>query len=250
MTRQRKQNPPLKTAQKPNKAKLRRRSFIVRLAPPGQAEKWLKPQERALLKTGCLGFFLYQRRGGGAADDEQKPLGFCLAREAAGKAANKPFLEIALFRIADKSAEKRGKSLLLRAVGDYCRKRDIDYIFGRFSFAGKYPAAYAQEFSCLYHYYRVKNSAAAPIPPEQTGAKKASMDIMPAEAATPDKTCRLYPPLLRYCLKLGAKTAENVSFDQDYAQGAGTMNVFLGFSVKPAAEAQSVKQKNSSAAPP
>lgn len=246
-------------AQMPAKAARRRHDerFTTHILPAETAAKLLSPQDKALLRPNDLVFFLYQRRpASGKAAQLDAPAGFCLIREAASEdsAANsgKNFLEIALFRLFGRKPAARAKTHLLRAVADYCRQREISYIFGQFSFSGKYPAAYAQEFSCLYHYYRIKKSGRPPAPlapKHHQAAQRTSMDIMPAEAAAPDKTHRLYPPLLRYCLRLGAKTDGNVAIDRNYDCGAGAMNVFLWLSAKPALAA-SAEQKERSAAPP
>lgn len=180
-----------------------------------------KGGQKPAINTGAAAAII--ARTGGETAARPVPMLRFAAENIVKTHQGKNFLEIALFHIADKRKTPRAKTLLLRAVADYCQKKQIDYIFGQFSFAGKYPAAYAREFSYLYHHYQVKKS----FTPACDSAKSVSMDIMPAEAVPPGKNRHFMPPLLRYCLRLGAKAGDRVAVDKSYNQGAGAMNVFL-----------------------
>lgn len=130
---------------------------------------------------------------------------------------NKRFLEISAFHMLDEQKARRAKGLLWRAISGYCQQNNIDYVLGCFSFYGKYPAAYALELSYLYHYCQAD-------PELQVAANSGmSMDIMPVEAVKPEKASRFLPPLLRYCLRLGAKASNMVAVDRN----TDAMNVLL-----------------------
>jgi len=229
--------------------------FTVHMLTAAAAAPLVTAAQRLYLRPDSLLFFLSRRQSANPAN--MAAFGFCIvhhkrppaaadtalpagAAPAAAAARSVPvlrfaaenivkthydknFLEIALFHIADRRRAPRAKTLLLRAIADYCRHKQIDYIFGQFSFEGKYPAAYAREFSCLYHHYRVQKSFA----PACGSGKSVSMDIMPAEAVPPAKARRFLPPLLRYCLRLGARAGDHVAVDKSYDQGTGAMNIFL-----------------------
>jgi len=130
---------------------------------------------------------------------------------------DKHFLEISTFHMLNRKKVHRAKGLLWRAITDYCECNHIDYILGCFSFDGKYPAAYAMELSYLYHYCQADPEL------QVTASEGVTMDIMPAEAVNPDKVFRFLPPLLRYCLRLGARVSDMVVVDKSM----DAMNVFL-----------------------
>jgi|GEM_PF-1104285 len=265
---------------RPADAKAASCEFSVRIVHAQEARPFLETQDCALLQPDSLAFLLCERPPENASaaarhaesEEESAVLGYCLIRRKAGLAPSaqsqmrresarpRPvsasaappsgyessggFLEIAAFRLyaalAETKAAARAKTLLLRAVADYCRRQEVEYICGQFSFAGKYPAAYAREFSCLYHYYRIKG-ALPQIRMADRDAERApavSMDIMPAEAVPPDKSRRFLPPMLRYCLKLGAKADGNVTIDRAYNHGIGAMNVFLAMPARPILKAE------------
>lgn len=135
----------------------------------------------------------------------------------AARYPDKRFLEISIFHMLDEKKAHRAKGLLWRAIADYCQGRHIDYVLGCFSFDGKYPAAYALEFSYLYHYCQADPQL------QMLARTGVSMDIMPAEAVRPDQAFRFLPPLLRYCLRLGAKVSNRVVVDKN----TDALNIFL-----------------------
>lgn len=237
--------------------------FTIHIIPAEQAVSLSQTDISESCRKGDLAFYLQENTNPCRHKNNIDNIGFCIVRSKGAKKAetmtaehkaavktetyektgntvpllhftenimqthkDKNFLEIILFHIADPYKMTRAKTILLRALGDYCRSSQIDYIFGKFSFDGKYPAAYAREFSYLYHHYRLQTPPPAACSSAKI-TKNASMDIMPEEAVSPHKTHRFLPPLLRYCLRLGAKAVDNVAIDNHYNQGAGIMNVLL-----------------------
>jgi len=140
---------------------------------------------------------------------------------------DKRFLEISAFHMRNEDMAHRAKGLLWRAITNYCAHHAIDYVLGCFSFDGKYPAAHAMAFSYLYHYCQADPQL------QVTANVGVSMDIMPAEAVRPDRAHRFLPPLLRYCLRLGARVSDTVAVDRNI----DAMNVFLLLPARPMAQA-------------
>lgn len=119
------------------------------------------------------------------------------------------FLETGEFHIMNQAKAHRAQGLLWHAIAAYCESHNIDYLFGAFSFEGRYPAAYALELSYLHHYHLIESAL-------RVGAVDGvSMDIMPQEAIRPNEAFAFLPPLLRYCLRMGGKVGDGVAIDRD-----------------------------------
>lgn len=122
------------------------------------------------------------------------------------------FLEISPFTFLFSQKKHRCHGLLWQSIASYCQKENIDYVIGCMPFKGKYPAVYAMALSYLHHNYRAQ--------PDLLAKAKAgvTMDIMPAEAIKPEVGFASLPPVLRYCLRHGAKVGDGVVVDESLEQ--------------------------------
>lgn len=118
------------------------------------------------------------------------------------------FLTIAPFEFADEAKAHRAQGLLWQSIARYCALNDVDYVVGSLAFNSRYPAAHALELSYLYHFCRSQSGLRAKA---ENGV---TMDIMPEEAIKPDEAFSSLPPMLRYCLRLGAKVGDNAIVDR------------------------------------
>ena len=132
------------------------------------------------------------------------------------------FLTIAPFECFDKSKAHRAQGLLWQAISNFCLLRNVDYVIGSLAFNSRYPAAHALELSYLYHFCRAQSGV------HLRAAHGVTMDIMPEEAIKPDEAFSSLPPMLRYCLRVGAKVADNAVVDR----ASNETRVFLLFPAK------------------
>ncbi|WP_295950026.1 hypothetical protein [uncultured Bartonella sp.] len=132
------------------------------------------------------------------------------------------FLTIAPFECFDKSKAHRAQGLLWQAISNFCLLRNVDYVIGSLAFDSRYPAAHALELSYLYHFCRSQSGL------HLRAAHGVTMDIMPEEAIKPDEAFSSLPPMLRYCLRVGAKVADNAIVDRS----SNETRVFLLFPAK------------------
>jgi len=122
------------------------------------------------------------------------------------------FLEIGPFAFLSAQKRHRCHGLLWQSIASYCQKENIDYVIGCMPFKGKYPAVYALALSYLHHNYRAQPDFLAKA---KSGV---TMDIMPAEAINPEIGFASLPPVLRYCLRHGAKVGDGVVVDHSLEQ--------------------------------
>ena len=132
------------------------------------------------------------------------------------------FLAIAPFECFDKSKAHRAQGLLWQAISHFCQRQNVDYVIGSLAFDSRYPAAHALELSYLYHFCRSQSGL------HLRAAHGVTMDIMPEEAIKPDEAFSSLPPMLRYCLRVGAKVADNAIVDRS----SNETRVFLLFPAK------------------
>ena len=131
-------------------------------------------------------------------------------------------LTIAPFECFDKSKAHRAQGLLWQAISHFCQLQNVDYVIGSLAFNSRYPAAHALELSYLYHFCRSQSGL------HLRAAHGVTMDIMPEEAIKPDEAFSSLPPMLRYCLRVGAKVADNAVVDRS----SNETRVFLLFPAK------------------
>ncbi|CAM1631978.1 hypothetical protein [Bartonella apis] len=131
-------------------------------------------------------------------------------------------LTIAPFECFDKSKAHRAQGLLWQAISHFCQLQNVDYVIGSLAFNSRYPAAHALELSYLYHFCRSQSGL------HLRAAHGVTMDIMPEEAIKPDEAFSSLPPMLRYCLRVGAKVADNAIVDRS----SNETRVFLLFPAK------------------
>lgn len=131
-------------------------------------------------------------------------------------------LTIAPFEFADEKKAHRAQGLMWQAIADFCLVNHVDYVVGSLAFNSRYPAAHALELSYLYHFCRSQSGMRV------TANHGVTMDIMPEEAIKPDEAFSSLPPMLRYCLRIGATVGENVIVDQLKNQ----TRIFLVFSAQ------------------
>ena len=131
-------------------------------------------------------------------------------------------LTIAPFECFDKSKAHRAQGLLWQAISHFCVLQNVDYVIGSLAFNSRYPAAHALELSYLYHFCRSQSGL------HLRAAHGVTMDIMPEEAIKPDEAFSSLPPMLRYCLRIGAKVADNAIVDRS----SNETRVFLLFPAK------------------
>ncbi|WP_295733314.1 hypothetical protein [uncultured Bartonella sp.] len=131
-------------------------------------------------------------------------------------------LTIAPFEYFDKSKAHRAQGLLWQAISHFCVLQNVDYVIGSLAFNSRYPAAHALELSYLYHFCRSQSGL------HLRAAHGVTMDIMPEEAIKPDEAFSSLPPMLRYCLRVGAKVADNAVVDRS----SNETRVFLLFPAK------------------
>ena len=131
-------------------------------------------------------------------------------------------LTIAPFECFDKSKAHRAQGLLWQAISHFCVLQNVDYVIGSLAFNSRYPAAHALELSYLYHFCRSQSGL------HLRAAHGVTMDIMPEEAIKPDEAFSSLPPMLRYCLRVGAKVADNAIVDRS----SNETRVFLLFPAK------------------
>ena len=131
-------------------------------------------------------------------------------------------LTIAPFECFDKSKAHRAQGLLWQAISHFCQRQNVDYVIGSLAFDSRYPAAHALELSYLYHFCRSQSGL------HLRAAHGVTMDIMPEEAIKPDEAFSSLPPMLRYCLRVGAKVADNAIVDRS----SNETRVFLLFPAK------------------
>ena len=131
-------------------------------------------------------------------------------------------LTIAPFECFDKSKAHRAQGLLWQAISHFCQLQNVDYVIGSLAFDSRYPAAHALELSYLYHFCRSQSGL------HLRAAHGVTMDIMPEEAIKPDEAFSSLPPMLRYCLRVGAKVADNAVVDRS----SNETRVFLLFPAK------------------
>ena len=131
-------------------------------------------------------------------------------------------LTIAPFECFDKSKAHRAQGLLWQAISHFCVLQNVDYVIGSLAFNSRYPAAHALELSYLYHFCRSQSGL------HLRAAHGVTMDIMPEEAIKPDEAFSSLPPMLRYCLRVGAKVADNAVVDRS----SNETRVFLLFPAK------------------
>ena len=131
-------------------------------------------------------------------------------------------LTIAPFECFDKSKAHRAQGLLWQAISHFCQLQNVDYVIGSLAFDSRYPAAHALELSYLYHFCRSQSGL------HLRAAHGVTMDIMPEEAIKPDEAFSSLPPMLRYCLRVGAKVADNAVVDR----ASNETRVFLLFPAK------------------
>lgn len=131
-------------------------------------------------------------------------------------------LTIAPFECFDKSKAHRAQGLLWQAISHFCQRQNVDYVIGSLAFNSRYPAAHALELSYLYHFCRSQSGL------HLRAAHGVTMDIMPEEAIKPDEAFSSLPPMLRYCLRVGAKVADNAIVDRS----SNETRVFLLFPAK------------------
>ena len=131
-------------------------------------------------------------------------------------------LTIAPFECFDKSKAHRAQGLLWQAISHFCQLQNVDYVIGSLAFDSRYPAAHALELSYLYHFCRSQSGL------HLRAAHGVTMDIMPEEAIKPDEAFSSLPPMLRYCLRVGAKVADNAIVDRS----SNETRVFLLFPAK------------------
>ena len=132
------------------------------------------------------------------------------------------FLTISPFKCFDKAKAHRAQGLLWQAISRFCLLQNVDYVIGSLAFNSRYPAAHALELSYLYHFCRSQSEV------HLRAAHGVTMDIMPEEAIKPDEVFSSLPPMLRYCLRVGAKVADNVVVDR----ASNETRVFLLFPAK------------------
>ncbi len=123
-----------------------------------------------------------------------------------GQAAPR-LLTIAPFEFTDKNKAHRAQGLLWQAIARFCTLKNVDYVIGSLAFNSRYPAAHALELSYLYHFCRSQSGVLV------KANHGVTMDIMPEEAIRPNEAFSSLPPMLRYCLRIGAKVGENAIVD-------------------------------------
>lgn len=127
------------------------------------------------------------------------------------------FLELSDFQFIDEEHSHRLRGFLWQAVAHYCQAESIDYVVGSLMFNNRYPAACAVELSYLHHFYMAEPNLRA------KAINGVTMDIMPEEAINPSHAFSSLPPMLRYCLRLGAKVGDGAVVDRQNNQ----IHIFL-----------------------
>ncbi|MBO6639863.1 MAG: GNAT family N-acetyltransferase [Roseitalea sp.] len=123
------------------------------------------------------------------------------------------FLELGRSCVLPDYRSKRTIELLWQGIWAYCRRNDIDVMFGCASFAGRVPAQHAMALSFLHHHARAGGDWAVSARP---GAR-IDMDFMPPEAIDLKAAMRALPPLIKGYLRLGATFGDGAVIDHAFA---------------------------------
>lgn len=142
--------------------------------------------------------------------------------EVVGEQHAPVFLAIAPFDFFNKAKTHRAQGLLWQAITHFCILQNVDYVIGSLAFKSRYPAAHALELSYLHHFCRSQSGV------HLRANHGVTMDIMPEEAIKPDEAFSCLPPMLRYCLRIGAKVADNAVVDRNNNE----TRIFLLFPAK------------------
>ncbi|WP_297326773.1 hypothetical protein [uncultured Bartonella sp.] len=142
--------------------------------------------------------------------------------EVVGEQHSPVFLAIAPFEFFNKAKTHRAQGLLWQAITHFCILQNVDYVIGSLAFESRYPAAHALELSYLHHFCRSQSGV------HLRANHGVTMDIMPEEAINPVEAFSCLPPMLRYCLRIGAKVADNAVIDRNNNE----TRIFLLFSAK------------------
>jgi len=161
--------------------------YAVRLLSPGEAARLSSSDKADSAAAAGLVFCLYQRDAAG----ESAPLGYCFIRSAAafghGGAAEPALPAAARLRFCRADIAPRARNLLLRAVADYCRRREQDLaayaarvLAPQFSWP---PAAAAEKGGAtaaakpLYYKLRPQNPPARAFYPPEGGRRRQTINL-------------------------------------------------------------------------
>lgn len=125
---------------------------------------------------------------------------------------DRAFLELGRSCVLPAWRTKRTIELLWQGIWAYCRRHDIDVMTGCASFPGTIPAAHAQALSLLHQNFRATgewSTAALPL-------RRASMDLVPAEAIDMRAALAAMPPLVKGYLRLGALFGDGCVIDHEF----------------------------------
>ena len=124
----------------------------------------------------------------------------------------KRFMEIGRSCILPQYRSRRTVELLWQGIRAYTQAHGIDALFGGASIPGAIPEAHALSLSFLHHHCLATGQWAVSARPELFKL----MDLMPREAI--DTKAALYglPPLLKGCLRLGARVGDGAVVDRTF----------------------------------
>lgn len=125
---------------------------------------------------------------------------------------DKNFMELGRSCVLPGYRTKRTVELLWQGNWAYARRNNIDVMFGCASFAGRYPAAFAEALSFLHHTCRAEGSWAVRALPRLAQ----TMDLMPFEAVKPRRALAAMPPLVKGYLRLGACIGDGAVIDTEF----------------------------------
>ena len=131
----------------------------------------------------------------------------------------KRFMEIGRSCVLPKYRNRRTVELLWQGIRAYAHAHGIDALFGGASIPGAIPEAHALSLSFLHHHCLATGQWAVSARPELFKL----MDLMPREAI--DAKAALYglPPLLKGCLRLGARVGDGAVVNRAF----GTTDVLV-----------------------
>ncbi|MBK3745462.1 GNAT family N-acetyltransferase [Paraburkholderia aspalathi] len=129
------------------------------------------------------------------------------------------FLELGRSCVKPEYRSKRTVELLWQGIWAYCRRHQIDVMFGCASFHGAVPAAHALGLTFLHHHCRADSGWDVRALPQHYHP----LDMMPLEAVNPKVALFSMPPLIKGYLRLGAMIGDGAVVDEAF----GTTDVFI-----------------------